>query len=75
MSEFTKANEQVIRRAAARAWTCPRLAKALGVSRMTVYRWCKRGEIESFRLVPGGNYYIHEETAQRLLKLHGGSNE
>lgn len=41
-------------------------AKALGVSALTVWRWCKKGKIKAWR-TPGGHYRIPREELDRLL--------
>jgi len=48
--------------------TVPELARILGVSRVTVYNWVKKGTIPAARA--GRNYIITDET---LNEIFGGS--
>jgi len=44
----------------------PQLARKMGVSRVTVYKWVKSGRIRATRV--GRNYVISAQTARRLLQ-------
>lgn len=41
-------------------------ARVLGVSPVTVWRWCRLGKIKAWR-TPGGHYRIPREEIERLL--------
>ena len=45
--------------------TVPELAKILGISRITVYNWVKKGRIPAVRI--GRNYAIRQADVRRLI--------
>jgi len=54
-----------------RFYTTFEVAKMLGVSTLTVWRWCKQGKVRAWR-TPGGHYRIPCEEVDRLLGGEAG---
>lgn len=58
-------------------FTVEEVAERLKVSRMSVYRWIKTGQLDAYKL--GGEFRISEEAVERFLEAHrfrgkGGDN-
>ncbi len=46
------------------------IAEKLGVHKLTVTGWARKGQVKSIR-TPGGHYLIPQSEADRLLLIHG----
>ena len=53
-------------------WSVPEIEQKLNVSRASVYRWLRAGQLQAYRL-PGGGWRIPDAAVQRLTKPQGSS--